>query len=183
MKQGAQKSKGNAFENKIAKELSLWISNKERSDIFDRSPASGAKATLNFLKNSDLFANQTGDIVALDKEGYPLTKQFVLECKHHKLLNLEGLFYQTKSGIVSFWPKLITESIRVDKEPFIIMRQNYRDILIGLSQKGIKLFDLDQCVLAHIKWLDMYILPWQRFITYADPKALTTKIQKIGINK
>ena len=65
MRKGGGKPKGNGFENKIAKELSMWITKGERHDVFDRNPSSGAKATMH-KKTGNLYANQTGDIVSLD---------------------------------------------------------------------------------------------------------------------
>lgn len=170
LKAGQAKAKGNSFENKIAKDLSLWITKGARADVFDRSPASGAKATLHYYKkNSELFANQTGDIVALDDAGYVLTNEFIIECKHYRDLQLLGCLFGTpKSGLLTFWEKVQKEAARVEKQPLLVARQNFRPIICCTTTLGLQKLNLSkQQTSAFYPKLHMVVMLWSDFLEHA----------------
>lgn len=177
---GGQKAKGNAFETKIAKQLSSWITFGQRFDVLDRSPSSGAKATNNRLKSNTLFVSQAGDIIATEDVGYKLTKVFMIECKHVADLNLEGLIYGTskKTGIAFHWSKLCEDCILYEKEPMLIARQNNRPILLCLSERIVNLLSLRLHVtsLHSFNSFPMCILYFSDFLENANPSKLDTHI-------
>ena len=169
MKPGGGKQKGNSFENKIAKMLSLWLSKDIKADLFCRSPASGARATIQFKLGKD-YAKQAGDIIATGMEGAVLTDKFMIECKHYKNLNLEGLIYDTKAGVPEFWKKLLKECSDHRRLPFFVIRQNARPILLGLSSGGIKYFPLlHSHTLAYFYKVDLHIFNFGTFINTIPP--------------
>ena len=84
MKQGAGKQKGSSFERKICKELSLWITDGERDDLFWRSSNSGGRATIVAVDGTR--HTQSGDISAIHPLGHAFTETFVVECKHHRCI-------------------------------------------------------------------------------------------------
>ena len=73
-------SKGSAFEREICKQLSLWWTGGARDDVFWRSQASGARATMRRRKKQET-AGQYGDIAATDPIGHPLTERITFELK------------------------------------------------------------------------------------------------------
>ena len=167
MKAGGGKQKGNSFENKISKDLSLWFSDNNHSDWFCRSPASGAKATIHHALGRD-YSKQAGDIIATDQNGAPLTNLFMIECKHYKDLNLEGLIYGTKAGVPEFWKKLLKECQDHKRLPFFVIRQNRRPVLLGLNEKGLVPFiGIDDLQLAYFPKQDLYIFDFYKFLEKA----------------
>lgn len=69
-------AKGAAFERLFSKQLSRWVSNGERDDIFWRSPGSGGWAS---RKTSS--SQGGGDIVAIDAVGKRLLDKVTIELK------------------------------------------------------------------------------------------------------
>ena len=182
MKPGHGKQKGNAFENKIAKELRLWLTKGAREDIFDRTSNSGGKATVHH-KAGRFFGNLAGDLMAVGVEGHKLTSIFVIELKHQneENLNLLNLIFQTAdNGIIAYWKKLLAECDIVKKIPMLIFRQNSRAIYIALSKDGINLFQCAAFITASIKLpkTNLYLLPFTTFLTQVSPDRLTKPIQR-----
>jgi len=172
MKQGGGKQKGNSFENKVAKMLSEWISSGENKDLFCRSPASGAKATINF-KLGEMYSDQAGDIIATGEKGFFLTKVFFLECKHYQNLNIDGIVYGTKSGITEFWTKAYKEAKEHNKFPMLIARQNNKPIILGLNKQGIEIFGESLWYpKLHVPTIDLYIYSFNEFISNVCPETL-----------
>ncbi len=73
-------SKGSPFEREIPVILSEWFTDGERTDIFWRNMASGARATQRAKSNKETFGAY-GDIVALDPIGRDLLDVVTLELK------------------------------------------------------------------------------------------------------
>lgn len=73
-------AKGGAFENEIAKKLSLWFTDGKRDDIFGRSDGSGSRFTSRWKKGKKT-ANQHGDITFADSIGEPLINIWSIEVK------------------------------------------------------------------------------------------------------
>ena len=78
-KPGSGKSKGNAFERKVSKQLSLWWTSGKHDDIFWRTDTSGGRATVRKGKRT---YGQHGDICAKHESGLALTSLCTIECKH-----------------------------------------------------------------------------------------------------
>lgn len=76
--------KGGAYEREKCKDLSLWFSkpffDEPRDDIFWRTSASGARATIR-MKKDIKTANSCGDVMALHRIGRKLTKICMFELK------------------------------------------------------------------------------------------------------
>lgn len=176
MRVGGQKAKGNSFENRLAKDLSLWLTNGLLSDVLERSPSSGAKSTVRRKKN-EKAANIVGDLISIAEEGNCLISKFVVEAKHQNEagINVSSLIFRTSnSGIPSYWNKLLQECKDTNKLPMLIFKQNNRDPLIGMCKDGITLFDLIKHVHAIIKVgkKSLYLLKFDLFLEHANPKQL-----------
>lgn len=166
MKAGASKAKGSSFENKISKQLSLWVTKGERQDVLMRSPGSGAKATVLSYAGLD-FSAQAGDIIAVREEGMPLTAKFILELKHYKNLYVENLIFGTRNdGILLHWDKLQKEAKKYNKIPMYIARQNGKQIILGLNSAGVTYLNchLSQSKIAFFYKLDLYLFAFDDFL-------------------
>ena len=73
-------AKGGEFENEVSRDLSLWVTNGVRDDIFGRSDGSGSRFTARKKKGKDT-ANMAGDITFTDELGIPLISIWNLEAK------------------------------------------------------------------------------------------------------
>lgn len=176
MKPGTQKAKGNSFENSIAKILSKWLTHGHRLDVLERSPGSGAKATVQ-LKAKKAFHTIVGDLISVHEESLPLINNFVVELKHQNETNLaiSNLIFQTAStGIVTYWNKLLGECKTTQKLPMLIFRQNSRPILIALCTHGVKKFECSTLVQAIIRQptKSMYIINFDQFLENVKPEKL-----------
>jgi len=172
MRQGAQKSKGNAFENKIAKELSLWLTDNLREDVLIRSQNSGGRATMLSYSGRN-FVTQAGDITAVDTEGFSLMDVFIIECKHHKDLFLEALIFKSrKDGISAHWEKLLKECATYSRLPFYIARQNGKPVLAALDSKGVSFFEVEKHLTASIYSIDLHLIHLDDFFKHGSKKNL-----------
>ena len=127
MKAGGGKIKGNSFQWKIAKLLSLWYSEQKRDDIFIPTGSSGARATQR-RKLGKTTQNQGGDITSVDPEGFAFIKNFSIECKFYKKVNFNSLIYNKPNELFYWWDQTNRDADRDNKNPLLIMKQN------GLSE-------------------------------------------------
>ena len=80
MKKGGGANKGASFERKMAKRLSMWVTNNERDDVFHRSIGSGGWAGVRSRKGKSATTNH-GDLQAIDKVGEPFISLVTVEIK------------------------------------------------------------------------------------------------------
>jgi len=73
-------AKGSGFERDICRALSLWWTDGKRDDVFWRTSASGARATVRGRQGKQT-AGGYGDVCAVDPIGEPLLKVFSIEIK------------------------------------------------------------------------------------------------------
>lgn len=180
MRAGGPKSKGNNYENILAKELSLWLTKNVRSDVLERSPASGAKSTVRRKSNMEA-GHIAGDLIATCEEGHALIDRFVIEAKHRNEIgiNINGLVFNTsKSGIKEFWEKLLGECDETNKLPMLIFKQNNRPNMIGLCKEGVALFQFQDYPHAVFKIgkKSMFLAAFSDFIENADSSCLLKNI-------
>jgi hypothetical protein len=162
MRKGGGKQKGASFERSVCKQLSLWMSHGTREDLYWRSAMSGGRATVAARKGTRLTA-QAGDITAIDPEGEPLTRQFLLECKHYKNLQFSGLLNGT-GELSKFWKKLKDDSDSYLKRPLLIARQNSYPTIAVMDWTGLVILGLhaDLCLTA--PRLDFYAVPFDALV-------------------
>jgi len=100
------KKKGNRYENWVAKQLSLAVSNGSNDRIFVRSFCSGAIGTLSGKKSSNIY----GDISYLNPLGQSLVDNIIIECKSgYKSNSLETLLLGKKCLFSEWIDKLELE--------------------------------------------------------------------------
>lgn len=126
--------KGGSFEREVSKQLSLWITNGERDDVFWRTHGSGARHTVRFQKGKET-AGQDGDIQSTHPLGEEFRNIFSIECKFYKDLNLWSIITGAKDfSIYQYWKDTIEVSERVNKEPLLIAKQNNKPVLFVVSR-------------------------------------------------
>jgi len=128
--------KGAAFERLVCEKLSLWQSSMRRRDLFWRSAMSGGRATLATRRgNASEFAGSGGDVTAIDPEGEPFIKLFIVECKTWKDLGLARIVYgKEKTDLLKAWEKVRAEDpLRI---PLLIAKQNRQPILVMTDIAG-----------------------------------------------
>jgi hypothetical protein len=124
------KQKGNNFESFVAKKISMFFSNGERDDLFERSNNSGAKHTVRRKKGKSTI-NQHGDIVSTCPETSFFTDKFFVECKHTKDINLWSLITNIKGESVYGWLTELEEKCDIEnKRPLLIAKQNMKPVLV-----------------------------------------------------
>lgn|SRR5699024_2757826 len=101
------KQKGNAYELKIAKELSKWWGGK-----FSRVPASGG---LHWGSDQRV----AGDIIPPVNSNFP----FVVECKKREGFTLHNLFLNT-GQIKEWYNQVVLDARRVNLTPILIFSKN-----------------------------------------------------------
>lgn len=163
MRKGGGKAKGGEFERKVCRALSLWLSNNKNEDLFWRSAMSGGRATVGHKKGK-LLANQSGDISAIHEQGHRLTNVFSVECKTYKSLNLGGLFYGGKSGLVAFWNTVVIDAGKYSKLPMLIAKENGRPELICLDSIGARLLGLEGLKCVSDTGVGIYIYSFKDFL-------------------
>ena len=134
MKPGGGKNKGSAFERKICKFLTKWISGQDDEYYFYRSPSSGAIATIS-LCNDDI----SGDIIAIKPEAMGLTSKFSIECKTgYKGANPLKVFGNLKGNeLKDFWIQACRDAQKAKKLPMLIYNPPGRaPALVGLCNLG-----------------------------------------------
>jgi hypothetical protein len=123
MKPGKGKAKGSAFERLVCKQLSIWVSDGKREDLFWRSAMSGGRATQRFAKGQSV-KTQMGDISAVDPLGHQLTDRYYIECKAYNNLNLDRFILKGTGNLANFWETTCKEATKYHRQPMLIARQN-----------------------------------------------------------
>lgn len=159
------KQKGASFERQICKDLSRWVSNGQREDLYWRSAMSGGRSTV-AMKKGEKLSSQAGDISSVDPRGHALIEEFVIECKTYKTLNYESMI-KGKGKLLEFWRIAKEEAFRYNKEPILIAKQNMYPIVACLTLKGVKRLGLLKAVKLKVYDESMYIVLWDDFLAKA----------------
>ena len=109
------KSKGAAFERKVAK----LFSDAYEMD-FRRTPLSGGWA-----KDAEVAA---GDLVCLGDDSFP----YIVECKKQEGWSFESLFTPDHAWFDCWWEQAVEECPN-SKEPLLVFSRNYMPILVAMS--------------------------------------------------
>ena len=129
------KGKGSAWERKIARFLTMWMSGQDDDLWCYRSPGSGAVATLS-KENKDL----SGDLIPLKLEAASLFDKFSIECKNgYKGANPLKVFGNLKGNeLKDFWLQANRDAQKAKKLPMLIYNPPGRaPALVGLCNLGL----------------------------------------------
>lgn len=131
------KIKGNIFETSACKTISLFLTSGERDDLFWRSSNSGGRQTVRARQGKETY-NQAGDLTTTHPDGEMFMSVFVIECKHHKDINLWSLITDTENQtLLGWWKTHVKKAEEVSKIPLLIVRQNHKPIL-WISNSGFR---------------------------------------------
>ena len=158
MRPGGGKEKGSSFERLVCVRLSKWASRGKRDDIFWRSSMSGGRATIGLQKGISR-KTQTGDISAIHQLGSNLIKNFLIECKSYRDLQVANFVFEKPSILGKFWDKLVKDSKVVGKIPLLIAKQNRFPIFIVTTNQFRGLVSIIPIpIFKTRKDLDIYLL-------------------------
>ncbi len=74
------------------------------------------------------------------------------------------------------------EAFDVEREPMLLMKQNHRPILLGLTFEGIEILQLERHIALSYPQDDLHILQFNTFVNHADPDVLVPKIKIKRLN-
>jgi hypothetical protein len=157
------KDKGSAYERKICRLLSLWVSERKRPDLFWRSALSGGRSTI-AQKKGEKNLTQSGDITAIHSSGEFLTRMCFIECKAYADLELASLVFKRQGTLWRIFEKVREQSSPLGKIPLLIAKQDYRPQIVVTNEKGYKFLSLSIPVTREIPLsaalppVDIYIM-------------------------
>jgi hypothetical protein len=84
---------------------------------------SGGLATIE-MNRDKVNLTQSGDLSAIGEEAYDFCQKTFVECKHVQNLNFGRGFICETGELSNFWKICFRESLRYQKRPMLIARQN-----------------------------------------------------------
>ena len=123
------KQKGSAFERKVCKLLSAWVSGGESEDLFWRSAMSGGRATVGH-RSGKSHSRHAGDISATSREGHALTDYWYVECKAYRNLSIDSAMIKGTGSLIKFWDEAVAQAARYKKLPMLIAKQNQMPTIV-----------------------------------------------------
>ena len=167
-------AKGGAFERKISKRLSFWVTGKPDDVIFWRTASSGGRATQS-LKSGIKQDSQVGDIGTIHPDGVWFQKHFIIECKSYKNLELVAFLFKNGGILKGFWEKLHKESETYERIPLLIGKQNFIPEFIMCTKELGKSLPIQPFLMTE----DYYFIWLDDFLNFPY-KKLKTLIEKGG---
>lgn len=173
MRPGGGHAKGSAFERKVCKTLSLWLSGGQYERLFNRNVLSGGSFTVATQKGRD-ETGQPGDLAAAHPLAYQFLQHFLIECKHKKSLNLTSYLHDYSGA--SFLAKtfaLARKQAGHRREPLIIAAENHRPALLlmraGVGQAAIRTAPVGKLHYHLVHNETIMMLALQEFIDHVPP--------------
>lgn len=164
MRKGGGSWKGSSFERRIAKQLSLWFTNKADGTQLIRSVMSGG-----WRRGNRTSSRQQGDLAANGSEGEKFRAHFVVECKHRYEINLWDYWTRTPSdgNFMGWWIELATIPSVVNKihMPLLVFRPNRRPSMLALPLPLLRILPLHGCPQIHIPEYGCGIVELKHFLT------------------
>lgn len=148
------KAKGARFEREVCVDLSMWVTNGKRKDVFWRSSMSGGRATI--IRNKGESNRQAGDICAVAPEGHFLTDKWFFEVKHLKNLELTSFVLGNCGLLARHWVKAKAQALRHRRQPIVIAKQNNMPTIM-LTQSGFRPGDVPIVPLIQNRNWDIYL--------------------------
>lgn len=174
MRPGGGKSKGGQFERDMSRKLSLWLTGGRKDDCLWRSAGSGSMSTNSIKRGTGAKQYQASDLSPNSPEAYLLLDRFTVECKYYANLQLDGLLFNPKCQLLTFWKQAQRDSGSVSKHAMLIAKQNRRPIMLGIhTQLYKKLFSaLGTIPSIHISHQCLVLFTLDDFLKALDPKDL-----------
>jgi hypothetical protein len=168
---GGGKGKGSAFERRVCRDLSLWLSHGEREDVFWRASMSGGRATVALKRDVRLQA-QAGDISPITALGEYFLKHFFIECKSYRDLDVFSSVVRGTGRLCRFWETAAAEAAKYEKHPILVAHQNLMPTICLLPKVCMPIFwlEVDNSVMYVPRW-SCYMLLFECFLREARVPA------------
>lgn len=144
------KKKGSRFERKIARELSLWLTDGSDDTQLIRSKQSGGW--------SRKKGNQFGDLAPNGSRGQLLRSVFVIECKAREDFKFQHIWSSLEPGLYAWWNQVVSESSEVDAVPMLVYSKNYAPNLVGFPPSFVEILFPEARTMT-VFWPDLDIPP------------------------
>ena len=165
------KKKGGRFEREVCRDLSLWVSNNTRQDVFWRSAMSGGRATVG-LSRGLVHSAQVGDVSAIVSAGESLLNYFVIECKAYRELGFLQWVLKDSGRLRGFWETNRKLARRFGKMSMLIARQNRMPVMCIIPVEALLLFDLSRDnILVEIQQHRCVVMLFECFLQTAKVPA------------
>lgn len=169
MKAGAGKRKGGAFERLVGRMLSLWLTSGKDKTQFVRSSLSGGWAP---GKAGQAPWRHLGDLAPNGDVGDAFRKRFVIECKHHRVVNAWELWTTIAGRLPKWWRQVTKEAKTVEGlQPLLVFRGNFMPVMVGVTLDTYPLLEGAEAV-GVFPWLDLVILPLEDMLRCAPERFL-----------
>jgi hypothetical protein len=164
------KRKGNSFEIKIAKRMTLWASGKKLPMWYWHVGSSGAQATLTHDVNSPMLA----DVVSIHEYGHFLTDSVVIEIKNDNRANvLDFILTPKRKGFLNeAWEKVRYQADDAERLPWLIFHRPKTSLnYIVLCDNFYLNFESHLCELEGLTSMDgtVFIFELEDFLSTIDP--------------
>ena len=177
-KRGGGKAKGSAFERKIAKTLSLWLTGGKDSKQLIRSVLSGGWQGRGSRASGDW--RQVGDLAPNGPAGELFRRTFGVECKHHRVIEVGDVWTREADGTINaWWKKLVAECKPYDVVPLLIFHANNAPIMVVLPEdrgKGLP-------EVAFFPWRGFCIMPFTQFLAKGAEWVVGAPIPEVPAEK
>lgn len=122
------RQKGNAFENLLAKQLSIWWTKGADEHVFVRRGASGGAQ-----RDRTGSSGASGDIHTDKADGQPFVERYTIEAKFHK--ELAGALWGFVSGeddreLIEFWAQAERQARPYSRHILLVLRTNFRNPIV-----------------------------------------------------
>lgn len=178
-------AKGSSFERLICTRLSLWWSNHLYDDLFWRTQASGARATMR-ARRSKSTAGQYGDVCATDERGRAFTKMFTISIKRgYSKHTIQDSIDGQRRLFEEFFVEVELQARMADSLSWMLISQrDRRQMMIWLPyplSSSLRLhIMLDD--FAHVRTQDVDVIGFrfEDFVGELDPIIFTRYIERLS---
>lgn len=180
MRAGGGKAKGSSWERVTGVELSLWVSEGARADLFARTVLSGGQFTI-----SKVNEGIPGDLQANNSLAFAFMELFSVECKHYKDIGLDKYILDQagKSFLSKTWKLAKEQSSKIGVTPLVVAKQNHcpaiviMDYNIGMVAKENARTAAFRYHILHNK--TVVLATFQQMTTLVRVRPFLTEVKKL----
>lgn len=186
--------KGQQDERETAKELSLWFSHNQRSDLIWRTAGSGARATVR-AKGKRKTAYQYGDLTFIDPVAKPLFDLFLWELKRgyskeiDTLAFVDSLTNKKEPILLRWWLKAEKERKLADRKYSILIfkRDRHEKCIMMSAELFVRLESLNGSYINPIVTIctinnpTLFIISFDLFKQWCTPESIYLLCEFLGI--
>lgn len=175
------RGRGQSYERKTSRLLSLWFTYGENDSCYWRTSGSGGR-----FARGESSKHAAGDVGCEHPEGQPLIDVFVIETKRYDKFDLFDLLEPEKkrkkgnpipNDIKLFWAQVSGDAKQADKSPWLIMkRNNYTDYMI----MPLEFMKASKLGFPYLTWQGNFICKLEQFLETTDPRALVAVKLRFG---